>query len=60
MCHALIDADILNYRIGFATNTENESVAIRTMAGFLEDLLLIDLPQSSTWELRRKHHCHTR
>ena len=51
MCHALIDADILNYRIGFATNTENESVAIRTMAGFLEDLLLIDLPQSSTWEL---------
>ena len=49
--HALIDADILNYRIGFATNTEAESVAIRTMAGFLEDLLLFDLPEVSTWEL---------
>jgi len=51
MRHALIDADILNYRIGFATNEEDESVAIRTMAGFLEDLLLIDLPEVSTWEL---------
>jgi len=49
--HALIDADILNYRIGFATNTEAESVAIRTMAGFLEDLLLFDLPDVQTWEL---------
>jgi len=51
MRHALIDADILNYRIGFATNDESESVAIRTMAGFLEDLLLIDLPEVQTWEL---------
>jgi len=51
MCHALIDADILNYRIGFATNEEAESVAIRTMAGFLEDLLLFDLPEVQTWEL---------
>lgn len=51
MQHALIDADILNYRIGFATNDEVEDVAIRTMAGFLEDLLLFDLPEVQTWEL---------
>jgi len=51
MQHALIDADILNYRIGFATNNEDESTAIRTMAGFLEDLLLFELPESQTWEL---------
>lgn len=51
MQHALIDADILNYRIGFATNDEPESVAIRTMAGFLEDLLLFDLSEVQTWEL---------
>ena len=51
MQHALIDADILNYRIGFATNGEPEDVAIRTMAGFLEDLLLFDLPEVQTWEL---------
>jgi len=51
MRHALIDADILNYRIGFATNDESEDTAIRTMAGFLEDLLLLDLPEVQTWEL---------
>lgn len=51
MHHALIDADILNYRIGFATNNEDEDMAIRTMVGFLEDLLLFDLPEVQTWEL---------
>lgn len=51
MQHALIDADILNYRIGFATNDESESVAIRTMAHFLEELLLLEMPHVSTWEL---------
>jgi hypothetical protein len=51
MQHALIDADILNYRIGFACNNESQGVAIRTMASFLEDLLMIDLPQIQTWEL---------
>lgn len=51
MQHALIDADILIYRIGFATNNEEQSTAIRTMAGFLEDLILIDLPEVQTWEL---------
>lgn len=49
--HGLIDADILNYRIGFATNSEDESVAVRTMAVFLEDLLLFELPEVQTWEL---------
>lgn len=49
--HGLIDADILNYRIGFATNDESSEVAITTMAGFLEDLLLFDLPDVWTWEL---------
>lgn len=51
MQHALIDADILNYRIGFACNEESESVAITTMAHFLEDLLLLDLTNVQTWEL---------
>lgn len=51
MIHALIDADILIYRIGFATQDEDESQAIRTMAGFLEDLILFDLPNAQTWEL---------
>lgn len=51
MQHALIDADILNYRIGFATNNESDEVAIRTMASFLEDLLILDLPEVQTWEL---------
>ena len=46
---ALIDGDILCYRIGFATNEESESVAIRTMASFLEDLLMFDL-NVSEWK----------
>lgn len=45
---ALIDGDILCYRIGFATNEESEDVAIRTMASFLEDMLLFDL-EASEW-----------
>lgn len=49
--HAIIDSDILVYRIGFASNEESEQVALRTMAGFLEELLLFDLPQCKTWSL---------
>ena len=45
---ALIDGDILCYRIGFATNEESEDVAIRTMASFLEDMLMFDL-DCSEW-----------
>lgn len=48
---ALVDADILNYRIGFATNNEPEDTAISTMAGFLEDLIMVDLPTVQQWEL---------
>ncbi len=51
MNHALIDADILVYRIGFATNDDTEDMAIRTMAGFIEDILMVDLPQVQRWEL---------
>ena len=52
MCHhAIIDADILVYRIGFATVNEDEAVAIRTMAGFLEDMIMFDLPFCTTWTL---------
>lgn len=43
MTTALIDGDILCYRIGFATEDEDEGTAITTMATFLEDLLLFDL-----------------
>ena len=49
--HAIIDADILVYRIGFATNEESEDLAISTMAGFLEDLIMFDLPYCETWTL---------
>lgn len=51
MTHALIDADIFIYRIGFATHDDTESKAITTMAGFLEDILMIDLPDVQRWEL---------
>ncbi len=45
----LIDGDILCYRIGFATNEESESVAIRTMAAFLEDMLMFDI-ECNEWK----------
>ena len=48
---ALIDSDILCYRIGFATNDENENTAIETMAVFLEDMLLFDLLDTDGYEL---------
>lgn len=52
MCHhAIIDADIFVYRIGFATNEEDEGTAIRTMAGFIEDMIMFDLPFCTTWSL---------
>jgi hypothetical protein len=48
---AIIDADILVYRIGFATEMEDEKIALRTIAGFLDDLLLFDLPYCDRWSL---------
>lgn len=52
MCyHAIIDADILVYRIGFATHNDTEELAIKTMAGYLEDMIMFDLPYCNTWTL---------
>lgn len=48
---AIIDADILVYRFGFATNNDSEDKAIRTIAHFLEDLVMIDLPHCQRWSL---------
>lgn len=44
---ALVDGDILCYRIGFATQEESKDVAIRTMASFMEDLVMFQLNVSS-------------
>lgn len=48
---AIIDADILVYRFGFATQNDSEDVAIRTIAHFLEDLVMLDLPYCTRWSL---------
>lgn len=48
---ALIDSDILCYRVGFATNEESQSTAIESMAVFLEDLVLFDLLDTDGYEL---------
>ena len=42
MMKALIDGDILVYRIGFASENEVESIAIARCSEFLEDLLLFN------------------
>jgi hypothetical protein len=46
---ALIDSDILCYRIGFACDNEDVSVAIKTMDKFVTDL--ITSLNITTWEL---------
>ena len=51
MDKAVIDADILVYRIGFATDKEDEGTAMRTIAGFLEDMIMFDLPYCDRWSL---------
>jgi 5'-3' exonuclease len=48
---ALLDSDILCYRVGFATEEEHENTAIETMAVFLEDLLMFDLVDCEEHEL---------
>ena len=48
---ALLDADILCYRVGFATEEEHENTAIETMAVFIEDLLMFDLVDCDGHEL---------
>jgi len=48
---ALLDSDILCYRVGFATDEETENTAIETMAVFLEDLIMFDLVDCDGHEL---------
>lgn len=50
MIHALVDADIFVYRVAFATESEDETKAVNTMAESLEDLLMVDL-DVQTWEV---------
>lgn len=38
----LVDSDILCYRVGFASNDEAESVALKTLDGFITDLMMED------------------
>lgn len=45
---ALIDGDILCYRIGYATQEDSEDIAIRTMAKFLEDMMMFEV-DCSEW-----------
>jgi hypothetical protein len=42
MMKALIDGDILVYRIGFASENESESIAIARCSEFIEDLILFN------------------
>lgn len=48
---ALLDSDIICYRVGFATDDETENTAIETMAVFLEDLIMFDLVDCEEHEL---------
>jgi hypothetical protein len=48
---ALIDSDILCYRVGAVTEEENESTAIEMMAVYLEDMLMFDLLDCEEHEL---------
>jgi 5'-3' exonuclease len=48
---ALLDSDIICYRVGFATEEENENTAIQTMAVFLEELIMFDLVDCENHEL---------
>jgi hypothetical protein len=42
MMKALIDGDILVYRIGFASENETESIAVARCSEFIEDLILFN------------------
>lgn len=47
---ALVDGDMMCYRIAFACKDETEGVAIKTMATFLEDVLMSQLDLNN-WEV---------
>lgn len=46
----LVDGDVVCYRIAFSCKDESEDVAITTLAGYLEEMLMVTLGLSS-WEL---------
>ena len=46
----LVDGDVVCYRIAFSCRDESEDVAITTLAGYLEEMLMVTLGLSS-WEL---------
>lgn len=48
---ALIDADIIVYRVGAVTNTATESYALKSVDNFMDNLLLFDLADEFEWEL---------
>lgn len=53
MKHALIDADILVYRVGFSAdkNRDSEEYAMKTMRGAIQSLIMQDLIECETWQL---------
>jgi hypothetical protein len=47
---ALVDGDVMCYRIAFACKDEPQYVAVNTMASFLEEILMVDLGLSD-WQI---------
>lgn len=47
---ALLDADILCYRVAATSENETKDTAMHTMASFVEDLMLFDLEEVFTFE----------
>ena len=56
---ALIDADILVYRIGFASEDSSEAIAKARMREFLEDLLLFNGFEDYTGYISGKNNFRT-
>ena len=42
---ALVDSDILVYRVGSVSNEDTESYALSKVDAFVENLVLFDLPE---------------
>ena len=47
---ALVDSDILCYRVGFGSEEDTLDRACQTMDGFIYDLMLFHLPDVEDWE----------
>ena len=48
---ALVDSDILVYRVGSVSNDDTESYALSKVDAFVENLFLFDLPEVFEWEM---------